>query len=64
LSSRCPSCGAKVEHPEGGPGRPGQATHATRDCPACHAPLIFFGDADFREAWRINTREQRRRGGS
>jgi hypothetical protein len=61
VHSRCPRCGAPVEHPRGSPAAAGCGPHTTRDCPSCHAPLIFYGAGDFVQRWRLNDRERRSR---
>jgi uncharacterized protein with PIN domain len=59
--SRCPSCNALVEHPSASPDAAGRATHTSRDCPNCHAPLIFFSQGDFLQRWQVDDHERRSR---
>jgi len=61
LDSRCPRCHAPVEHPRVRPDPPGSGTHTTRDCPNCHAALIFYSPGEFVGCWRLNDRERRSR---
>lgn len=61
MNSRCPSCGASVEHPGGDPSAAGCGTHLSRDCPSCHTPLIFYSQGDFVQRWRLDDHERRSR---
>jgi hypothetical protein len=61
MDSPCPRCHAAVEHPRARPDPVGSGTYTTRDCPNCHAPLIFYSPAGFAECWRVDDREQRSR---
>jgi hypothetical protein len=61
MDSRCPRCQTPVEHPRARPDQAGSGTHTTRDCPNCHAPLIFYSPGGFVECWRLDDRERRSR---
>lgn len=61
MDSRCPRCKARVEHPRARPDTPGSGTYTARDCPNCHAPLIFYGLGELGQGWRLNDRERRSR---
>ena len=60
-AGRCPACGAPIEHPRGGPDRAGSGTHASRDCPRCRTPLIFYGQSGFVGRWELDDHERRSR---
>jgi hypothetical protein len=50
-----------VEHPRGSPDQAGHGTHTSRDCPRCHAPLIFYSQSGYTGRWELDDHERRSR---
>jgi hypothetical protein len=50
-----------MEHPRGGADPAGSGTHASRDCPRCHTPLIFYGQSGYVPRWELDDHERRSR---